>query len=202
MRILSGAAKGRNLQTPSGNNTRPTDSRSREILFNVLGERVIDARFLDCYAGSGAVGLEALSRGAAFCVFVEQEHSAIRSIRANLKILGWEKRAQVWAGNVRSALPHLAEKGEKFDLVFGDPPFTHPKEAQEFCKRLDSAARLLDNEPIGIQTGDSCDPEKASFNEKLLVVQHSRRVVLEPMRHFRLAREKKAGESVLSFFTF
>ncbi len=196
MRILSGSAKGRVLQTPGGSNTRPTDSRSREILFNVLGERVVDARFLDCYAGSGAVGLEALSRGAAFCVFIEQEFAALRAIRANLKILGFTERAAVWAANVRPSLTKLEGQGEGFDLIFADPPFSLPREAGEFCRRMDGAPRLLDNVHDGIP--DSGREE--ALKGELLIVQHSRRVALEPLQHFALARQKRAGESLLSFF--
>lgn len=197
MRIESGEARGRVLQTPNGNNTRPTDGRTREMLFNSLGDRIIDARVLDLYAGSGAVGLEALSRGAKFVVFVEQEHSAIRCIKANLKILGWEKRALVWNGNARSAVPKLAENGEKFEIVFADPPFTLPKEADEVCARVDAAPGLLNNELVGLSGETDFEPEPA---RNLLIVQHSHRVASAKMTHFTLIREKKAGESMLSFY--
>jgi 16S rRNA (guanine966-N2)-methyltransferase len=197
MRIESGEARGRILQTPNGNNTRPTDGRTREMLFNSLGDRIIEARFLDLYAGSGAVGLEALSRGAKFVVFIEQEHSAIRSIRANLKTLGWEKRALVWSGNVRSAIPRLAQSEEKFEIVFADPPFTLPKEAEEVCIRIDAAPGLLNNELVGLTAEPDMDPEEG---RGLLIVQHSHRVASAKMTHFTLLREKKAGESMLSFY--
>jgi 16S rRNA (guanine966-N2)-methyltransferase len=197
MRIESGEARGRVLQTPNGNNTRPTDGRTREMLFNSLGDRIIDARFLDLYAGCGSVGLEALSRGAKFVVFIEQEHAALRSIKANLKTLGWEKRALVWNGNVRSAIPRLAENGEKFEIVFADPPFTLPKEAEEVCARVDAAPGLLNNELVGL----SGEPESSpNPGRGLLIVQHSHRVASAKMTHFTLVREKKAGESKLSFY--
>lgn len=197
MRIEGGEARGRVLNSPNGQNTRPTDGRTREMLFNSLGDRVVGARFLDLYAGSGAVGLEALSRGAAFVVFVEQEHSAIRALRANLKMLKWESKALVWGGNVRSALPRLLENGEKFDLVFADPPFTLPKEADEVCARMDSAPGLLQSttEHSAEAATDSDTPGR-----ELLVVQHSRRVTPAQLTHFNLIRQKKAGESMLSFF--
>lgn len=193
MRIEGGDARGRVLQTPGGNGTRPTDGRTREMLFNSLGARVVGARFLDLYAGCGSVGLEALSRGAEFVVFVEQEHGAVRSIKANLKTLGWEKRAQVWNGNVRSAIPKLEENGERFDLAFADPPFTLPREAEEVCARIDGAARLLNNQLIGT-------PEESENWRGLWIVQHSHRVPSAQMTHFTLVRQKKAGESVLSFY--
>jgi 16S rRNA (guanine966-N2)-methyltransferase len=198
MRIEGGEARGRVLTTPNGQNTRPTDGRTREMLFNSLGDRVVGARFLDLYAGSGAVGLEALSRGAAFVVFVEQEHSAVRALRANLKMLKWESKALVWVGNVRSALPKLFENGQKFDLVFADPPFTVPKEADEVCIRMDASPGLMNvtsGETAGPNEGDSPPGER-----ELLVVQHSRRMTPAKMQHFTLIRQKKAGESLLSFF--
>ncbi|RYG73159.1 16S rRNA (guanine(966)-N(2))-methyltransferase RsmD [bacterium] len=197
MRIESGEARGRVLQTPNGNNTRPTDGRTREMLFNSLGDRIIDARFLDLYAGCGSVGLEALSRGAKFVVFIEQEHSALRSIKANLKTLGWEKRALVWNGNVRTAIAKLAENGEKFEIVFADPPFTLPKEADEVCARVDAAPGLLNNELVGFSGEPETSPEPGPG---LLIVQHSHRVASAKMNHFTLVREKKAGESKLSFY--
>lgn len=197
MRIEGGEARGRVLNSPHGQNTRPTDGRTREMLFNTLGDRVVDARFLDLYAGSGAVGLEALSRGAAFVVFVEQEHSAIRALRANLKMLKWESKALVWAGNVRSALPKLLENGEKFDLVFADPPFTLPKEADEVCLRMDAAPGLLNHTPL---ESPETDEDESQPSRELLVVQHSRRVTPSKLTHFDLIRQKKAGESMLSFF--
>src|SRR4028119_593964 len=96
MRIHSGEARGRKLKTREGKGTRPTDARARETLFNIIGERVVDARVLDLYAGTGAIGLEALSRGAAECVFVEQNAGACRVIRENLRALDWSERTQVW----------------------------------------------------------------------------------------------------------
>ena len=197
MRIESGEARGRILQTPNGNNTRPTDGRTRGIIFNSLGDLVIDARFLDLYAGCGSVGLEALSRGAKFVFFVEQEHSAIRCIRANLKTLGWEKRALVWHGNARSAIPKLVENGEAFEIVFADPPFTLPNEGNEVCARIDAAPGLLNNELVGFSDEGDLSPEKVASR---LIVQHSHRVASAKMTNFELIREKKAGESTLSFY--
>src|SRR5438067_1484477 len=137
MRIISGEARGRVLKTRSGQGTRPTDARAREMLFNILGDRVPDARFLDLYAGTGAVGLEALSRGAARCVFIEQNAVAVRAIRENVRVLGWQDRAQIWHATVKSALPRLVEAGEQFDIVFADPPFIRPEELRDLCNRLD-----------------------------------------------------------------
>lgn len=183
MRIEGGESRGRTLQAPRGETTRPTDGRTREMLFNSLGDRVVGAAVLDCYAGSGAVGLEALSRGASWCVFIENDHGALRALRANIKALGFSDRAQVWEANVRTSLEKLMEDGRHFDLVFADPPFTHPTETQEFCRRMDLAEGLVRN-------------ENASG---LVILQHHRKATLNEMAHFRVWKQKKAGESVLAF---
>lgn len=198
MRIISGEAKGRVLKTREGKGTRPTDSRAREMLFNILGPRVQEARFLDLYAGTGSVGLEALSRGAQFCVFVEQNAGAAQVIRENLKILGWQRRAQVWHTPLKSALRRFAEMLEenenhpeaRFDIVFADPPFTNSHELQDLAARLDNLPRLLHN-----GTGQK-PPETA--REALLVVQHHRKATFLPTR-FSVWQERRAGESSLTF---
>jgi len=197
MRIHSGEARGRLLKTVDGKGTRPTDSRSRETLFNLLGERVIDARFLDLYAGTGSVGLEALSRGASSCIFVEQNAGACRVIRENVRVLGFREQCQVWQTPVKSALFQMREAEEKaetslaesearrFDIVFADPPFSRDAELAALCSLLDKSARLLHNE--------------GKRFEGLLVIQHHRREKPQ-LEAFVAERERRAGESLLSFF--
>jgi 16S rRNA (guanine966-N2)-methyltransferase len=121
MRIIAGALRGRRLQTPEGVATRPTADRMRETLFSMLASRLGSfegLRVADLFAGSGALGLEALSRGAAFACFVEHDRRALGAIRANIASLGVEDRAQVLA---RSAL--TLPQAEPFDLIFADPPY-------------------------------------------------------------------------------
>ena len=189
MRILSGEARGRVLKSVEGKSTRPTDSRSRETLFNLLGERVIEARFLDLYAGIGSVGLEALSRGATSCVFVEQNAGACRVIRDNVKTLGFGERCQVWQTPVKSALFQMreAEESPVFDIVFADPPFTRDGELAALCAMLDKSASLLHNE--------------GKRFEGLLVVQHHRRETLQ-LEHFTAQKERKSGRIATFFFPF
>ncbi len=115
MRIHGGEARGRKLKTREGKGTRPTDARSREMLFNILGERVVDARVLDLYAGTGAIGLEALSQGARSCLFVEQNAVACRVIRENLRVLKWHDRARVWQNAVKPALRRIVESRENIE---------------------------------------------------------------------------------------
>ena len=121
MRIIAGEWRGRKLVTPAGMATRPTSDRVRETLFSMLASRLgsfEELRVADIYAGSGALGLEALSRGAAFAVFVEQEQRAIAAIRSNVDALGAGERTRLLA---RPAEKVAAEQA--FDLIFADPPY-------------------------------------------------------------------------------
>lgn len=102
---------------------RPTAHRVRDALFNSLGARVEDAEVLDLYAGTGALGLEALFRGARAVVFVERDPRLVAQIRERVRAEGWQERAQVWRAQVRNALRDLAEGGRRFDLILLDPPY-------------------------------------------------------------------------------
>ena len=123
MRIVAGRFKGRRLVAPRGTATRPTSDRVREALFSVLGPSVQGARVLDLFAGSGALGLEALSRGAATAVFVDRSPRAIAAIAANLEALGID--AHVHRMEARAALRAALARREAYDLVFLDPPYRH-----------------------------------------------------------------------------
>lgn len=123
MRIVGGALKGRRLVAPKGRGVRPTLERVREAVFDVLGPRVVGARVLDLFAGSGAMGIEALSRGADLAVWCDAEPRAIEAIRANLSRLGVGRQGQVLQMAGRAALQYLERKGRVFDLVFLDPPY-------------------------------------------------------------------------------
>ena len=120
MRVVAGAFKGRRLQAPRGGRTRPTGDKVREALFSILGP-MDGLRVLDLYAGSGALGIEALSRGAASATFVESARPALAAIRANLDATGEE--AEVVASDVIKWLRGAGEREARFDLVFCDPPY-------------------------------------------------------------------------------
>jgi 16S rRNA (guanine(966)-N(2))-methyltransferase RsmD len=123
MRVIAGEYRSRVLHAPRGQDTRPTSDRLRETLFNVLAGRIEGAAFVDAYAGTGAVGIEALSRGAARCVFIESGRRAVEAIRENLRALGIEGRASVVAGKVVAALGRLPG-----DILFIDPPYEMEEE--------------------------------------------------------------------------
>jgi 16S rRNA (guanine966-N2)-methyltransferase len=117
MRVVAGAFKGRRLQAPRGSRTRPTADRVREALFSILSD-VNGLRVLDLYAGSGALGIEALSRGAAAATFVERDPRALAALRQNLEAIGSDAEVRR-----QDALRFLGSTGDTFDLVFVDPPY-------------------------------------------------------------------------------
>jgi len=122
MRVIAGTAGGTRLATvPKG--VRPTSDRVRESLFNSLGQFFEGGRVLDLYAGTGALGIEALSRGSEFAVFVERDRRARTVILDNLRRTGFADRAEVLGGEVEAALGRLFGRGERFDLIFADPPY-------------------------------------------------------------------------------
>ncbi len=119
MRVVTGKAKGRKLKPVPGGETRPITDRAKSALFNILGEEVVGARFLDLFAGTGQVGIEALSRGAAEAVFVERSPAALRTIRENLARTGLTGSARVVRADVFS---FLRGKPEPFDFIYIAPP--------------------------------------------------------------------------------
>lgn len=135
MRIIAGTAGGIPLKVPQGD-TRPTTDRVREALFSMLAGRVENARVLDLFAGSGSLGLEALSRGASSALFIEQNRAAAEILRANLqksRLLG----AGIRHGDVFRVLADLAKTSpDAFDLVFADPPYAHKPGDTDFARAL------------------------------------------------------------------
>jgi 16S rRNA (guanine(966)-N(2))-methyltransferase RsmD len=123
-RIIGGEGKGRRLKAPRGLDTRPTGARVRQTLFDILAPRLPGCRFLDAFAGAGAVGLEALSRGAALVVLVDNAARAVAVLRANAEALAKAGgQIRIVRQDARAALPALAEAGERFDVIFVDPPY-------------------------------------------------------------------------------
>lgn len=124
MRVIAGKAKRMPLKTIPGLSTRPTTDRIKETLFNMMQDYVYGSRFLDLFSGSGAIGIEALSRGAAEAVFVENNRQAVECIKANLSFTKLEKHGRVISGDVFYALTRL-EAEAPFSIIFMDPPYDH-----------------------------------------------------------------------------
>ena len=140
MRIIAGQYRGHPLTAPAGRTVRPTTDRVREALFSILGESVRGAAVLDLFCGSGALGLEALSRGAASAVFVDSSLRSLGALRRNIERLGVGD-VRVLRSRVNEVLGRLARDGETFDLVFLDPPY-RKKMAAETLARLESGTLL------------------------------------------------------------
>jgi 16S rRNA (guanine966-N2)-methyltransferase len=153
MRVIAGELGGRQIRAPGGRVTRPTSDRVREALFSMLGE-LAGMRVLDLFAGSGGLGIEALSRGAAQAVFVERNALALRTLRANLQALGLvAPRAQVRRGDALAALRSARRRQETYDLVLIDPPYAQarspipdrwgPEFTEALAPLLTKAARVI-----------------------------------------------------------
>ena len=175
MRVIAGTLKGRRLETPDWPGLRPTSDRLRETLFNVLAPRIAGARFLDAYAGTGAVGIEALSRGAAHVTFVEQDRRAQRLIRQNLARCGVQDRhAIIRAGFAGTAAPPAGP----WDLLFLDPPYG----AAHLIQAIELAAPLV-------------------TPGALLVIEHAKRdKAPDQAAGLTHTRELLSGDSALSFY--
>ncbi|MBA2302081.1 MAG: 16S rRNA (guanine(966)-N(2))-methyltransferase RsmD [Acidobacteria bacterium] len=175
MRIISGTLKGRRLETPDWPGLRPTSDRLRETLFNVLAPRIQGARFLDAYAGTGAVGIEALSRGAAHVTFVEHDRRAQRLIEDNLARCGASDRHAIIRAGFAAAAASLSEP---FQLLFLDPPYG----AADFSQSLEAAAPLMTDDAV-------------------MIIEHARRDrAPEHVAGLTRTRELLSGDSALSFF--
>jgi 16S rRNA (guanine966-N2)-methyltransferase len=123
MRVIGGSCRGKRLHVPKGSRARPTADRIREALFNILRD-VRGAAFLDLCAGSGAVGIEALSRGAARAVFVEQDPRMVLALGRNVRDCGFEETAEILETDARTGIRRLSRRGDRFEWVFADPPYT------------------------------------------------------------------------------
>lgn len=138
MRVIAGTARRIPLITPEGLFTRPTTDRIKETLFNMLQSELCDARFLDLFAGSGGIGIEALSRGARECAFIEKDKNALACIRTNLKKTGFEENSQVVPMEIMAGLAALEGK-RTFDIVFMDPPYGKDYEKKVLAYLKDSS---------------------------------------------------------------
>lgn len=123
MRVIAGSARSLQLVTVPGKDTRPTTDKYKETLFNILQPRIPGCRFLDLFAGSGAIGIEALSRGAREAVFVESSRRAVTCIRQNLVHTRLEERGRVFPQDVMAAISRLEREDAPFDIIFLDPPY-------------------------------------------------------------------------------
>jgi 16S rRNA (guanine(966)-N(2))-methyltransferase RsmD len=172
MRVIGGEFRSRRLKSLPGSATRPTPDRLRETLFDVLATRVRDCVFLDIYAGTGAVGIEALSRGARRCFFIEKNRAASELIRENITALGLQNRAEIFTSKLAPVLERV-----RADIAFLDPPY-------ELTKEYETAMAALDR-----------------VQAPLVIVQHSSYFELQPdYGALHRYRAIKQGTNVLAFY--
>jgi 16S rRNA (guanine966-N2)-methyltransferase len=180
MRVIGGTYRSRRLVAPGGLSTRPTSDRLRETLFNVLAPRIDGTVFVDLYAGSGAVGIEALSRGASLVYFVDKAPSAMAAIRSNLAALDIHSGFQLESISVSSALARIAAAG----LIFLDPPYDP---ASEYERTLSSIGEKADS----LLTEDG-----------IVIAEHSRKSHLaEHYGALQRYRVLEQGDAGLSFYS-
>src|SRR5215831_15986132 len=181
MRVIAGKYRSRRLVAPAGIETRPTSDRLRETLFNVLGPAVADSVWLDLFAGSGAIGLEALSRGAGMVYFVESSKRAVAAIRSNLATLNVEQGCELLERDVVAALRLLDTRSVAFDFCFLDPPYRKQDAYQQVLEFL-CTYRLLKPGSLVIAEHDKHFDPGAAFGQ---------------LTRHRILRQ---GDAVLSFY--
>ncbi|WP_442857435.1 16S rRNA (guanine(966)-N(2))-methyltransferase RsmD [Bacillus sp. FJAT-44742] len=131
MRVISGTRKGQPLKAVPGTNTRPTTDKVKESIFNRIGPYFASGRGLDLYAGSGGLGIEAISRGLEHMIFIDSSRQALQTLRSNLKACRFEDQSEVYKNDSLRALKALAKRHAAFDVIFLDPPYASQKLAQE-----------------------------------------------------------------------
>ena len=172
LRVSGGEARGRRLKAPK--NIRPTQGIVKQAIFNMVGPRIEGARVLDLFAGSGALGIEALSRAAASVTFVDQQERGLAILRQNLDVLGFKERSRVVRGDVVRWLEASGDAIRSADFVFLDPPYEDVV--------LDRALKVLDREVTGAT----------------VLAEHSRRQRLPELTRLRVDREKRYGDTMVT----
>lgn len=180
MRVIAGSQKGRRLESPRAGGLRPTSDRVKEALFSILGDRTAGARFLDLCAGTGAIGIEALSRGARSATFIEPDRGSLRVLRANLEHCGMTSCATVYPSTAEAFLRRDRQTDPAYDIIFADPPY-HEDSGHTLLRSVDQA---------GIMTRDST-----------VILEHFSKVMI-PSEVGRLirVRQYRYGDTTLSVF--
>ena len=187
MRVVAGKFKGRRLKTIKGTDVRPTADRVKESLFRIFGEQVVDADFLDLCAGTGSIGLEALSQGAKSTTFVDSNYHCIRIIESNLEMCGFNRKqphVQLIHLDARKALTRLDKRNAKFDLIYFDPPYA--SKIYESCVRQIAEGDLLS--PAGLLVVEHGKVQEADWTECSILDE------------LVLSRQERYGDTMLSFY--
>lgn len=188
MYIIAGQYRHQRLTTPKGMQTRPTASRLRESLFNICQGFIENARFLDLFAGSGAIGLEALSRGAQAVTFIDASKEAVRCQQANASTLNVQAQCQILHGQVFTLLPWLEKQHKQFDIIFADPPYAtvaDPEDKQFYSEKI---IRYLDASNLLAEEGVIFIEEESRFQPQINDLKKLRLVDSRKMGHTTLQR--------------
>jgi 16S rRNA (guanine966-N2)-methyltransferase len=181
MRIITGTSKGRRLATPKSQAIRPTSDRVKESIFNILGKEVEGKIVLDLFAGTGNLGIEALSRGAKKALFVENGRQALRLIQRNLSQCGMKERSEILSKDVSRAIGILNQRGESFDLILMDPPYEKG---------------LIQKTLIKLHSN------RIYHEDSILLIEHDRREPIpKTLEGWTLIRQQGIGDTVISFLT-
>ena len=180
MRVIAGSHRGRHLSGPQGTALRPTSDKVRGAIFSILGDQVVGGRILDLYAGTGAVGIEALSRGASAVTFVESDPRAVELLQKNLRSCRLFERAQVRMGSVAAFLQRKDWWVGPYDVLFADPPYTAPEEVDVLIH--------------------ACRPGLLSEHAALMIEHDSRTEFPASIDHARLVRRYVYGDTALYLY--
>jgi 16S rRNA (guanine966-N2)-methyltransferase len=182
VRIIAGELRGRKLARVPGQQTRPTADRVRESIFNILGDSVQDALVLDLFAGTGAMGIEALSRGAEFVLFADYDKTAITALEKNIKRCALESRAKIIQWDILKNLNVISSLQPAFNLVFIDPPY---------------------NKNTIQPTLSNLDKSQCLENGACVAIEHSPHEPIEQIEHrFKISDQRRYGKTLVSFLNY
>ena len=182
MRIVAGTLKNRRIKSREGRETRPTLERIKEAIFSIIGEKVVDAKFLDLYSGTGNVSFEALSRGSKRAIMIEEDKEALRVIIENVNYLGVEEKCRAYKNDVFRAIEILSRKNETFDIIFLDPPY---------------------KENISTTTIEKISEENLLERDGIIISEHSTyEKMADKIGNFVKYNERDYNKKVVSFYRF
>ena len=180
LRVISGKARGLKLNTPKNEDVRPTTDRVKESLFNIINFNIMDSNVLDLFAGTGSLGIECLSRGASKCVFVDNSKESMAIVKSNIKKARVENESITMNIDFKGAILNLGNKGEKFDIIFMDPPY--------YKNMFEDALSMVDQNNLLQEDG-------------IIVVEHDTNDKFpESIGRLYKSRDKKYGKTTLTFY--
>ncbi|QEK12009.1 16S rRNA (guanine(966)-N(2))-methyltransferase RsmD [Crassaminicella thermophila] len=181
MRVIAGSSKGMRLKAPKGLDTRPTTDRVKEAIFSMINPYIMDSIILDLFAGTGSLGIEALSRGAEKAYFVDNNKNSIKIIKENVEHTGVKEKSTILFGDVQKLIKELASNRIRFDIIFMDPPYL---------------------KGLIIPSIDIIDAENVLNKEGIIVVEHDFKDILPKcVGRFIKLKEKKYGKTLISIYS-